>query len=267
MNLIQAIILAIVEGITEYLPISSTGHMIIVSAIMGINEDAFAKLFTIVIQLGAILAVVVLYWRRFLNFSDLRSLIQFYLKLALAFLPAAIIGKLFYNQIQEALGNVMIVAIALLVGGIGLIIADIVFKKTETVPDQPLTFKMAFIIGLCQTVAFIPGVSRSAASIVGGLSQKLNRKQAAEFSFFLAVPTMFAATVKDIYDNQNLLTESNLALLLLGSVIAFVIAILAIKTFLSYLTKHGFTIFGWYRIIVGGIILILLATGRHLQMM
>src|ERR1043165_3027191 len=205
MNLIQVIILGIIEGITEFLPVSSTGHMIIANSIMGLSDDNFAKLFIIVIQLGAILAVVVLYWKRFLSFGNFSKTLDFYLKLIVAFIPAAIFGVLLKKYIDEALGNVTIVAAALFIGGIILIFIDRIFKDTEEAPDKPITYLMAFKIGCFQVISMIPGVSRAAATIVGGLTQKLNRKQAAEFSFFLAVPTMLAATGKDLLDNRDLL--------------------------------------------------------------
>jgi undecaprenyl-diphosphatase len=266
MNAVQAIILAIIEGITEFLPISSTGHMIIASAIMGLSNNNFAKLFIIVIQLGAILSVVVLYWRRFLSFGNFNRTLDFYLKLLVAFIPAVIAGLLLEKVIDSLLGNVKVVAISLLVGGIFLLFVDRLFRATEEGPERPISYWMALKIGMFQVLALIPGVSRAAATIVGGLSQKLNRKQAAEFSFFLAVPTMFAATAKDIYDNRNLLSEFKILALLGGCVVAFIVAILAIRTFIGFITKHGFRVFGYYRIVVGAAILILLALGYSLNM-
>jgi undecaprenyl-diphosphatase len=266
MSPLQAIILAIVEGITEFLPISSTGHLIIVNSLMGLSEDQFAKLFIIVIQLGAILSVVVLYWKRFFSFGNMKKTIDFYLKLFVAFIPAVIFGLALKSYIDVMLGSVMVVAVALLLGGIFLLFVDKIFRKTETAPDVEITYPMAFKIGLFQVISMIPGVSRAGATIIGGLTQKLNRKQAAEFSFFLAVPTMFAATAKDLYDNKDLLSNTNLGLILLGCVVAFVVALLAIRSFITYLTKHGFMIFGYYRIIVGAVILLLLALGHELQM-
>ena len=266
MSTIQAIILAIIEGITEFLPVSSTGHLIIANSIMGLSADNFAKLFIIVIQFGAILSVVVLYWKRFLSFGNFKQTLDFYLKLLVAFIPAVVFGLLLKKYIDEALGNVTVVAAALLIGGIFLLFVDRIFKDTEEAPDKPITYAMAFKIGLFQVISMIPGVSRAAATIVGGLAQKLNRKQAAEFSFFLAVPTMLAATAKDLLDNKDLLSQSNVTLLVIGSVVAFVVAMIAIKAFIGYLQKHGFKIFGYYRIIVGGIILLLIAMGYTLTM-
>lgn len=266
MSTIQAIIIAIVEGITEFLPISSTGHMIITNTLMGIQEDEFAKLFIIVIQFGAILSVVALYWKRFLRLTQFRQTLDFYLKLFVAFLPAVFFGLLLKQFIDAALESVLVVAIALVVGGVILLFVDDFFKDTEESPDKDITFLMALKIGLFQVIAMIPGVSRAAATIVGGLTQKLNRKQAAEFSFFLAVPTMFAASGKDLYDNRELLSDSNIQLLVLGSAVAFVVAIIAIKGFITYLQHHGFKIFGWYRIIIGGLILLLMAMGQSITM-
>jgi len=207
-----------------------------------------------------------LYWKRFLSFGDFKKTLDFYLKLLVAFIPAAVFGLLLKKYIDAALGNVTIVAAALLIGGIVLIFIDRIFKDTEESPDKPITYAMAFKIGMFQVISMIPGVSRAAATIVGGLTQKLNRKQAAEFSFFLAVPTMLAATAKDLLDNKDLLTGSNITLLAIGSFVAFIVAMIAIKGFIGYLQKHGFKIFGYYRIIVGGVILLLLAMGYTLTM-
>jgi undecaprenyl-diphosphatase len=266
MNAIQAIILAIIEGITEFLPVSSTGHMIIANAIMGLSGNACAKLYIIVIQLGAILSVVVLYWKRFFSFDNFNRTLDFYLKLFVAFIPAVIAGLLLEKVVDSMLGNVKVVAISLLAGGIFLLFVDRIFKKTEEGPDRTITYWMALKIGVFQVLALIPGMSRAAATIIGGLAQKLNRKQAAEFSFFLAVPTMFAATAKDIYDNRDLLSEFKIFALVGGCVIAFIVATIAIRTFIGYITKHGFKVFGYYRIVVGASILILLALGYSLNM-
>ncbi|MEO5675426.1 MAG: undecaprenyl-diphosphate phosphatase [Chitinophagales bacterium] len=266
MNVLQAIILSVIEGLTEFLPISSTGHMIIAEAMMGLSNNNFAKLFIIVIQLGAVLAVVVLYRKRFFSFADFKTTRDFYLKLLVAFLPAVVAGLLFEKLVDSLLGNVQVVAVTLFLGGIFLVFADKIFKRNETEPEKPITYWMALKIGLFQVLAMVPGTSRSAATIVGGLTQKLNRKQAAEFSFFLAVPTMFAATTKDIYDNRNLLSEFKVIALLGGSVMAFAVAMIAIRTFIGYLNNHGFKIFGYYRIIIGGVILILLAMGYTLTL-
>jgi len=266
MSTLQAIILAIIEGITEFLPISSTGHLVVANSLMGLNEDQFARLFIIVIQLGAIFSVVILYWKRFFSFGDLNTTISFYLKLLVAFLPAVVFGLALKSYIDQLLGNVMVVGITLLTGGIFLLFVDKIFEKTETAPDKPITYMMALKIGLFQVISMVPGVSRAGATIIGGLIEKLNRKQAAEFSFFLAVPTMLAATAKDLYDNKDLLSNSNISLIILGCVVAFVVALIAIRTFIGYLTNHGFKVFGYYRIIAGALILFLLALGHELKM-
>lgn len=259
MDFFQAIILAIVEGITEYLPVSSTGHMIIASSMMGIATNDFVKMFTVAIQFGAILSVIVLYWKRFFQTLD------FYFKLAVAFLPAAVLGFLLNDFIDSLLENVVVVAITLLLGGIVLLFVDKWFKQKE---EDEVTYRKALTIGFFQVIAMIPGVSRSAATIIGGLSQKMSRKAAAEFSFFLAVPTMFAATVYKMlkFHKEVGFTSDNLPLLLIGNVVAFMVALIAIKGFISYLTKNGFKIFGWYRIVVGTIILVLYFMGYNLQM-
>jgi undecaprenyl-diphosphatase len=251
---IEAIILAIVEGITEFLPVSSTGHMIIASAIMGIKNDPFTKVFEVAIQFGAILSVVVLYFKRFFKSFD------FYFKLFVAFIPTAIVGLLLKKHIDALLENVWVVASTLLIGGIILLFIDKWFQKNETEGTEEVSYKTGFLIGCFQCLAMIPGVSRSAATIIGGLTQKLTRKAAAEFSFFLAVPTMFAATAKSLYDEKELILESadKIPLLLLGNIVAFVVAMLAIKFFINILTKYGFKVFGYYRIALGALLLILL---------
>lgn len=262
MNIFQVIILAIIEGLTEFLPVSSTGHMIIGSSLMGIQSNEFVKLFTVVIQLGTILSVVVLYFKRFFQSFD------FYFKLLVAFIPAIVFGVLLSDTIDELLESPLAVAISLVLGGIILLYADKWFNKPEVDTTEEMSYGTAFKIGLFQCLAMIPGVSRSGASIVGGMSQKLSRKAAAEFSFFLAVPTMLGATVKKIYDfykHGYQFSGDELNLLLLGNVIGFIVAIIAIKSFIGYVTKHGFRAFGWYRIVVGGIILILLLAGKDLQ--
>ena len=262
MTLVQAIILAVIEGITEFLPISSTGHMIIGSSVMGIQKDEFVKLFTVAIQFGAILSVLVLYFKRFF-----RS-IGFYLKLVTAFIPAAVFGVLFSDKIDELLESPMTVGISLVLGGIVLLFVDNLFNKPKEDNADRIGYPTAFIIGLFQCIAMIPGVSRSAATIVGGMSQKLTRKAAAEFSFFLAVPTMFAATAKKMYDFYKAegatFTGEQIRLLAVGNVVAFIVAMIAIRTFISFLSKNGFKLFGIYRIIVGGIIIALLLSGRSL---
>ncbi len=262
MTIVQSIILAIVEGLTEYLPISSTGHMILASSFMGIQSEPFVKFFTVAIQLGAILAVVVLYFKRFFKRLD------FYFKLLAAFIPAAIFGVLLSDKIDELLESPMGVAIALLVGGVLLLFVDKWFNKPQINDSDEIDYLTAVKIGLFQCIAMIPGVSRSGATIVGGMSQKLSRKAAAEFSFFLAVPTMFAATAKkgyDFYKDGYTLDSEQIKLLAIGNVVAFVIAIVAIKFFIDLLTKYGFRVFGWYRIIVGGIILALILSGMKLE--
>jgi undecaprenyl-diphosphatase len=266
MDIIQSILLAIIEGLTEFLPVSSTGHMIIASHFMGIAGNDYVKMYTVAIQFGAILSVVVLYFKHFF-----RS-INFYLKLGAAFIPTAIIGLLLKSKIDMMLENVWVVAIALLLGGIVLLFVDKWFEINEDISDTDsvITYRKGFFIGLIQAVSMIPGVSRSAATIIGGLSQKLNRKTAAEFSFFLAVPTMFAATVKSIFDiykeQPHLLSIHNLNALLLGNMVAFVVAMISIKSFIAYLTKYGFKVFGYYRIIAGSLLLILLFSGQQLEM-
>ncbi|MEN9700673.1 MAG: Undecaprenyl-diphosphatase [Bacteroidota bacterium] len=264
MNFFEAIVLAIIEGLTEFLPISSTGHMIIASTLMGNATDDFVKLFTVVIQFGAILSVVLVYFQRF--FQSLR----FYMLLAVAFVPTGIIGLLAKKHIDALLENVTVVAWTLLLGGVVLLFVDKWFAANEAqTEEKPINFKTAFLIGTIQSIAMVPGVSRSAATIIGGLSQKLTRKAAAEFSFFLAVPTMCAATLKSLYDEKDLLLQSSgheWALLLVGNVVAFIVAYLAIKSFIGYLQKHGFRMFGWYRIVLGASLLILLAAGFKLQM-
>jgi undecaprenyl-diphosphatase len=260
MSYIQAIILAIIEGITEFLPISSTGHMIVASSIMGIAQHSFTKLFTVAIQLGAILSVIVLYWKRFFQTID------FYFKLFIAFLPAVVFGLLFNDFIDELLENVLVVGITLFLGGILFLFLDKLFND-ENKSDAPPTYSSAFKIGLFQVIAMIPGVSRSAATIIGGLTQKMTRKAAAEFSFFLAVPTMFGATAKkmlDYYKDGITLDSSEIKLLVIGNVVAFIVAMIAIKSFIDFLTKNGFKLFGYYRIAAGLIIIILYFSGFQL---
>lgn len=262
MNYFQAIILAVIEGLTEFLPVSSTGHMIIGSSFMGIASDPFVKLFTVAIQLGAILSVVVLYFKRFFKS------INFYIKLVVAFIPAAVFGLLLSKKIDELLESPMAVGISLLVGGIILLFVDKWFDKPTINEEEEVNYLTALKIGFFQCIAMIPGVSRSGATIVGGMTQKLSRKVAAEFSFFLAVPTMFAATAKkllDFYQDGHTITQEQTNLLIVGNVVAFIVALLAIKSFIGYLNKHGFKMFGWYRIVAGLIIIILLMTGHNLE--
>lgn len=251
MNTLQAIILAIIEGITEFLPVSSTGHMIIASSFFGIEHDEFTKLFTIVIQLGAILSVVVLYFKRFFQSFD------FYFKLFVAFIPAVVLGLLFSKKIDALLENPVTVAVSLLIGGILLLKVDDWFNNSQ---ETEITYLKALKIGLFQCIAMIPGVSRSGATIVGGMSQKLTRTSAAEFSFFLAVPTMLGATVKkcyDFYKDGLVLTHDQINYLIIGNITAFIVALLAIKTFIGFLSRRGFKLFGYYRIIAGIILLVI----------
>lgn len=257
MTIWQALILAIIEGITEFLPVSSTGHMIIASSIMGISHDEFTKMYTVNIQFGAILSVLVLYTRRFLQTKD------FYYKLFVAFLPAAVIGFLLNDYIDALLENVVVVAISLLVGGIILVFIDPIAK--EYPKDREITYTEAFKIGFYQCIAMIPGVSRSAATIIGGMFQGLTRKQSAEFSFFLAVPTMAAAAGYKFLKTYESIQVSDIKILLFGNVVAFIVAMLAIRFFINFLTKYGFKLFGYYRIVLGIILLALLAMGYELN--
>jgi len=262
MTLIESIIIAIVEGLTEFLPVSSTGHMVIVSSIMGIETDTFTKLFEIVIQLAAILSVVVLYWKKFFDFKKL----SFYIKLIIAVIPALIVGALLKKHIDRMLESPVPIAVILLLGGIVLLFVDNWFKRPVIDKEENISNKNAFVIGCFQVLSVLfPGLSRSAATIIGGMQQKLTRKSAAEFSFFLAVPTMLAATVKSLWDvykeSPEVLNTSNLSTLLVGSIIAFIVALLSIKFLIGFLQKHGFKLFGYYRIIVGILLLILFYTG------
>ena len=260
MTITQSIIIAIVEGITEFIPISSTGHMIITEKLLQLADDEFLKVFTVAIQLGAILAVVVLYWKRFFDFSRW----QFYVKLVIAVIPALIIGFLFSKKIDALLDSSLTVAISMLAGGIVLIFIDKAFKKPVLRDEKQVSFLEAFIIGIWQCIAMIPGVSRSAASIIGGMQQKLTRSAAAEFSFFLAVPTMLAATVYKLYKyikENGAFTSEQIKLLSVGNVVAFIVALLAIKFFITFLKKHGFRVWGVYRIIAGIVLLILIYSG------
>jgi undecaprenyl-diphosphatase len=259
MSTIQTIILAIVEGLTEFLPISSTGHLIITSSFMGIEKDEFTKLFEVAVQLGAILAVVVFYWKKFFDSARLK----FYVKLIIGVIPAIILGLLFSKKIDALLESPLTVAISLLGGGIILLFVDNIFNTPVINHESKISVRRAFIIGIWQCLAMIPGVSRSGASIVGGMQQKLTRQVAAEFSFFLAVPTMFAATGYKLFkaykERPELLhSHANIHMLLIGNVIAFIVAMIAIKFFIGFLQKHGFKLFGYYRILAGMILLLLL---------
>lgn len=264
MNFFEAFIIAIVEGLTEFLPISSTGHMILARAFLGLKaDDQFIKLFIICIQLGAILSVVVVYFKRFFKTYD------FYYKLIAAFIPSAIAGILLKKYLDSAMENILGIAIFLLLGGIILIFVDRWFLENKLDQTEDISYKNAFCIGLFQCLALFPGVSRSAATIIGGMAQKLTRKNAAEFSFFLAVPTMFGATAKKLYDYQEEATMGgvpalefhHISMLIFGNIIAFLVAILAIKFFINMLNKHGFQIYGWYRIVLGSTLLLLYFMG------
>jgi len=257
MSIFDAIILAIVEGLTEFLPVSSTGHMIITSALFGMESDQFMKIFTVNIQFGAILSVIVLYWKRFFKSMD------FYYKLLIAFLPAAFFGFLLNDFIDNLLENVLVVAISLVLGGIILVFVDGFFKKQDE--SIQVNYKSALVIGFFQCIAMIPGVSRSAATIIGGMTQNLTKKTAAEFSFFLAVPTMFAASCYKLLKDYQAITTDNISILLIGNVVAFIVALLAIKTFIAFITKYGFKAFGYYRIVVGLTIIVFILLGYDLQ--
>ncbi len=288
MNIIEAIVIAIVEGLTEFLPVSSTGHMIITQAVLGIESTPFVKAFTVIIQFGAILSVVVLYRQRFFRLNPVQIMdpeavkgmstwkkwgtyvqrllykFDFYWKLLIALVPAGVLGLLLGDQIDALLENVLVVAIMLVAGGIVMLFVDKWFDKPD--PNQTITWQRALKIGCFQCIAMIPGVSRSFATIVGGMSVKLDRKNAAEFSFFLAVPTMAAAAGYKLYQLMKdpvgmPMLHDNLTLLLIGNAVALLVAVIAIKFFIDFITRHGFKAFGYYRIIIGGLILILLGTG------
>jgi len=262
MTYLEAIILAIIEGLTEFLPVSSTGHMIIGTALMGIEPTAFVKLFTIVIQLGTILSVLFLYWKRFFKSLD------FYYKLAVAAIPASILGLALNDFIDSLLESPMIVAIMLVIGGVILLFVDRWFNKPSIDNSDEITYKQAFIIGWYQCLALIPGTSRSASTIVGGMTQQLTRKAAAEFSFFLAIPMMLGASVIKLikfFKDGHTFTGEEINLLIIGNLVGFVVAIIAIRSFICVLTKYGFKFFGWYRIVLGLIIIGLLLGGYSLQ--
>ncbi len=274
MTILQAIVLAIVEGLTEFLPISSTGHMILAQGIMGMESDGYIRAFTVMIQFGAILSVLVLYWKRFFSANEAPSMTfrgkvltnrwkrlgYFYLSLIIALVPAMVIGLLFESSIDELLSNVSIVAVMLLLGGIFMLFIDRIFSAKGK--EHP-TLLNSFFIGCFQVLAMVPGVSRSMATIVGGMQQGLSRKSAAEFSFFLAVPTMLGATLLKAYklfkDGGMEIFRANATTLILGNIIAFLVAMAAIRFFINYLTKYGFKLFGYYRIVVGAVILLLMA--------
>ena len=279
MDTLQTIIIAIVEGLTEFLPVSSTGHMIIAQNLLGVESTTFVKAFTFIIQFGAILSVVCLYWKRFFQLNHtpapegaglvkrLLHKYDFYWKLFIAFLPAAVFGLLFSDAIDAMLERVEVVAVTLVLGGVFMLFCDKIFNKGSE--ETPFTEKRALMVGLFQCISMIPGVSRSMATIVGGMAQRMTRKAAAEFSFFLAVPTMLGATVYKVYKlvkegGMEIITD-NLSTLIIGNLVAFIVALLAIKFFISFVTKYGFKAFGWYRIIVGVVILVLLLTGHSLE--
>lgn len=263
MNSFQAILIAIIEGLTEYLPVSSTAHMVFLSSYFGIQEDDFVKLFQVSIQFGAILAVVALYWKKFFDFSKL----SFFIKLACAVVPALVLGKLFDDAIEAVLGNPIPIAIVLILGGIVLLFIDSKFQNPTILKEEDITIKKAVTIGFWQCLAMMPGTSRSAASIIGGMQQGLSRHAAAEFSFFLAVPTMLAVTCYSVflktYEASQmkgyeliLKSDEHIQLFLLGNLVAFVIAILAIKFFIEIIKQYGFKPWGWYRIVVGALLLL-----------
>ena len=266
MNIFQSIIIAIIEGITEFLPISSTAHMKFANPFLGIESSPFVDLFEIVIQLAAIASVVVIYRKRFFDFKHY----SFYIKLMIAVIPALIFGALLKKHIDAALGNLWVIAIVMVAGGVILIFIDKFFAKAEASQNQEsnqegITYKKSFIIGCFQVLSILfPGLSRSAATIIGGMSQQLNKKTALEFSFFLAVPTMLAASAKstlDVYQtNPEVFGQENLITLFIGAVVAFVVALLSVQFFMRIVEKRGFAPFGWYRIVLGLSILGLLYT-------
>ena len=270
MSIVDAIILAIVEGLTEFLPISSTGHMIVTSYLLGIHKEEFTKLYEVSIQFGAILAVVVLYWRKFFEFRRW----EFYAKLAIGVLPALVLGYLFSDKIDSMLESPTTVAFTMLAGGFILVFVDNLFKVHTIESDDQITFPKAFLVGCWQVLAMVPGVSRSAASIIGGMQQKFTRHLAAEFSFFIAVPTMLAASCYTIFlkewDNgfikrkgYAIIMESNqnFTSFVVGNIVAFIVAMLAIRFFINYLKIYGFRAFGFYRIIAGIILLAIIFSG------
>jgi undecaprenyl-diphosphatase len=259
MNLIESIIIAVVEGITEFLPVSSTGHMIIAERLMHVQETEFVKVFTVAIQLGAILSVIVLYWKKFFDFKK----INFYLKLIVGVIPALAFGFLFNKKIDLLLDSATTVAISLLIGGIVLLFIDKFFTNPTVNEEEEIKPKHALLIGFWQCIAMIPGVSRSAASIIGGMQQGLSRNLAAEFSFFLAVPTMLAATgykLLKYYKEAGRFSTEEIKMLAVGNVVAFIVALLAIKLFINFVKKYGFKIWGIYRIVLGIVLLILIYT-------
>jgi undecaprenyl-diphosphatase len=262
MSIIQAIIIAIIEGITEFLPISSTAHMKFANPLIGVQRSAFTDLFEIVIQLAAILSVVVLYYKQFFDFKK----IGFYIKLVIALIPAIVAGVLLKKHIDAMLGNIVFIAVIMILGGVVLLFVDKLFTRPVIHAQESVSNKNAFVIGCYQVLSVLfPGLSRSAATIIGGLAQKLDRHTAAEFSFFLAVPTMLAASVKSFYDvhktNPEVFVKEYMTLLVIGSMVAFIVALLAIRFFITYLQRHGFKLFGYYRIFAGSLIIFLVWMG------
>ena len=262
MTIFQAIIIAIIEGITEFLPISSTAHMKFANPLIGVQQSAFTDLFEIVIQLAAILPVVVLYYKQFFDFKK----IGFYIKLIIALIPAIVAGVLLKKHIDAMLGNIVFIAVIMILGGIILLFVDKLFSRPIVHSQEKVSNKNAFVIGCYQVLSVLfPGLSRSAATIIGGLAERLDRRTAAEFSFFLAVPTMFAASVKSFYDvhksNPEVFSKDSMTLLVIGSVVAFIVALLAIRFFITYLQRHGFKLFGYYRILAGSLIIVLVWMG------
>lgn len=260
MDTLQSLIVGIIEGLTEFLPISSTGHMIITEKLLNITENDFIKVFTVAIQLGAILAVVVLYYKKFFDFKRW----QFYVKLVIGVIPAGIAFLLFSKKIDSLLYSTTTVAVSMLAGGIVLLFVDNFFRHQTIDKEEKVSYLKSFIIGIWQCIALIPGMSRSAASIIGGMQQKLTRNAAAEFSFFLAVPTMLAATgakVYKYYKEAGGFSSAEIKQLAIGNAVAFLVAMIAIKFFIGFLKKHGFRVWGWYRIILGILLLVLIYTG------
>ncbi len=274
MDILQSVIIAIVEGLTEFLPVSSTGHMIITQNILGVAQgDPFVHAYTFIIQFGAILSVVCLYWKHFFqvrNNDELKQKARFYWLLIVGVLPAVVIGLAAKKSglLDWLLDSVWVVAIMLFFGGVFMLFCDRIFNKGKE--ENKVNEKRAFNIGLFQCISVIPGVSRSMATIVGGMSQGLTRKAAAEFSFFLAVPTMAGATLLDLIDmfkeDTTWATADNMVVLAVGCVVAFVVALLAMKWFVGFISKYGFKAFGWYRIVVGLVLLVMLMSGVSLQM-
>jgi undecaprenyl-diphosphatase len=287
MTLLQTIIIAIVEGLTEFLPVSSTGHMLIAENLLGVQNSAFVRAFTIIIQFAAILSVVVLYWNRFFRldhtpapagstpWQKIKHKWNFYWILIVAFIPTGVIGLVVKKSgiidfMLNPANAIWIVPVMLVIGGIFMLFCDRIFNKGRE--ENQVTERRAFWIGLIQCFSMIPGTSRSMATIVGGMCQKLTRRRAAEFSFFLAVPTMAAATGLDLIElfvgddavGGSWATSENLILLAVGCVVAFIVAIIAMKWFVDFLAKYGFKAFGWYRIVVGAFILIWMLTGHSM---